>query len=75
VGLQFHPEATPEIIEGWIRDGRATLARRHIDADALGAQTRADAAAQRERAFALFDAIAAGWTDDRRTTVQSGGAD
>jgi hypothetical protein len=66
---------TPEILGGWIRDGRATLAARRIDGDALGAQTRADAAAHRERAFALFDAIAAGWTDDRRTTVQSGGSD
>jgi GMP synthase-like glutamine amidotransferase len=75
VGLQFHPEVTPEIVEGWIRDGRATLAARRIDGDALGARTRADAPAHRERAFALFDAIAAGWTDDRRTTVQSGGAD
>ena len=75
VGLQFHPEVTPEILDGWIRGGRATLAARRIDGDALGAQTRADAAAHRERAFALFDAIAAAWTDDRRTTVQSGGAD
>jgi GMP synthase-like glutamine amidotransferase len=72
VGLQFHPEVTPAIVEGWLHGGRDTLAARRIDADALRAQTLAGAAQHRERAFALFDAIAAGWTNDRRTTVQSG---
>ena len=56
VGLQFHPEVTPAIVEGWIRDGRDTLAAASaIDGDAMGAQTRAGAAAHRARAFALFD--------------------
>jgi GMP synthase-like glutamine amidotransferase len=73
VGLQFHPEVTPEIVEGWVRGGRATLAANGVDAEAIRAQTRDDAAAHRARAFALFDAIAAGWTE-RPTTVQSGGA-
>jgi GMP synthase-like glutamine amidotransferase len=71
VGLQFHPEVTPAIVEGWVHGGRDTLTARRIDADALQAQTRARAAAHRERAFALFDAISAGWTDVRRTDVQS----
>ena len=71
VGLQFHPEVTPEIVEGWVRGGRATLAAHGVDGDAILARTRADAAANRERAFALFDAIAADWTSVRRTTVQS----
>jgi GMP synthase-like glutamine amidotransferase len=73
VGLQFHPEVTPEIVEGWVRGGRDTLTENRIDGEAIRAQTRAGAAAHRARAFALFDAIAEGWTDGRRTTVQSGG--
>jgi GMP synthase-like glutamine amidotransferase len=74
IGLQFHPEATPAIIDGWIRGGRDTLARERVDADAIRAQTREGAAAHRARSFALFDRIAAGWTDDRpdrRTDVQT----
>jgi GMP synthase-like glutamine amidotransferase len=71
VGLQFHPEVTPAIVEGWIRDGRDTLAARRIDGDAINAQTRRGADAHRARSFALFDAIAAGW-EGRRTHVQSG---
>jgi GMP synthase-like glutamine amidotransferase len=71
IGLQFHPEVTPAIVEGWIRDGRDTLARERIDGDALGAQTRTDEADHRIRSFALFDRIAAHWTDGRRTDVQS----
>jgi GMP synthase-like glutamine amidotransferase len=70
VGLQFHPEVTPAIVEGWVRDGRATLAKNRIDGDAMSAITRDDAPAHRARAFALFDAIAAEWTSVRRTGVQ-----
>ena len=72
VGLQFHPEVTPAIVAGWVHGGRETLAARRIDADALEAQTRVGEAGHRDRAFALFDAIAAGWTDVRRTSVRSG---
>jgi GMP synthase-like glutamine amidotransferase len=72
VGLQFHPEVTPEILEGWVRGGRATLAANGVDAEAIRAQGRDGAAAHRERAFALFDAIAAGWTGGGPTNVQSG---
>jgi GMP synthase-like glutamine amidotransferase len=71
VGLQFHPEVTPEIIAGWVRGGRDTLARNRVDGEAMSAQARADAAAHRARAFALFDAIAAAWTSVRRTAVQT----
>jgi GMP synthase-like glutamine amidotransferase len=70
VGLQFHPEVTPEIVEGWIRGARDTLARQGVDGDAILARTRAEASADRARAFGLFDAIAARWTDGR-TVVQS----
>jgi GMP synthase-like glutamine amidotransferase len=62
VGLQFHPEATPEIIDGWIRAGRATLAGEGIDPDALAERGHAAGANGRERAYRLFDAIARTWT-------------
>jgi GMP synthase-like glutamine amidotransferase len=75
LGLQFHPEVTPAIVEGWIRGGRETLAANRVDADAIRTRAREDAAAHRVRAFALFDAIAAGWTKGRPTNVQSGGRD
>jgi GMP synthase-like glutamine amidotransferase len=71
VGLQFHPEVTPAIVEGWVRGGSATLAAHGVDGEAIVERTRAGAAADRERAFALFDAIAAAWTSVRRTAVQS----
>ena len=72
IGLQFHPEATPAIIEDWVRGGRDALAANGIDAEALRAQTREGAGDHRERAFALFDAIAADW-EPVRPNVQSGG--
>ncbi|HKQ41643.1 MAG TPA: gamma-glutamyl-gamma-aminobutyrate hydrolase family protein [Pseudonocardia sp.] len=75
IGLQFHPEVTPSIVDGWVQGGRHRLEANAIDVDAMQARTRAEADADRERSFALFDALAADWTDDRRTTVQSGGRD
>jgi GMP synthase-like glutamine amidotransferase len=71
VGLQFHPEATPDIIADWIRTGRDRLARNGLDADALTAETRAAGPAARERAYALFDAISRTWTHRRRTSVHA----
>jgi GMP synthase-like glutamine amidotransferase len=71
VGLQFHPEATPEIIAGWIRTGRAALDRNGLRAEALETQTRAAGPAARARAYTLFDAIATLWTNGRRTSVQT----
>jgi len=61
VGLQFHPEVTPEIVERWVGSGRERLEARGIDTAAIRARTHADAAAHRERAFTLFDRIAADW--------------
>jgi GMP synthase-like glutamine amidotransferase len=71
VGLQFHPEVTPAIVDGWIRGGRDTLAVHGVDSEAIRAQSTAGAAAHRERSFRLFDAISASWTDDRRPSVQT----
>jgi GMP synthase-like glutamine amidotransferase len=62
IGLQFHPEATPAIIGDWLRTGRGDLAANALDGEAIGRQTAATADAARERAFALFDAVAAGWS-------------
>jgi GMP synthase-like glutamine amidotransferase len=73
VGLQFHPEVTPEIVEGWVRGGRETLAAHRVDSEAILAHVRDRVDAHRVRAFALFDAITAGWMHDPATNVQSGG--
>lgn len=40
LGIQFHPEATAEMIEQWLEVDRRTLALRDIDHDALLAETR-----------------------------------
>jgi GMP synthase-like glutamine amidotransferase len=71
VGLQFHPEVTPAIVDGWVEEGREGLEARRVDHAAIREEARATAAEHRERAFALFDTIAADWTDDRRTDVQA----
>jgi GMP synthase-like glutamine amidotransferase len=70
VGLQFHPEVTPEILDMWIASGRESLERQGIDPEALKARLLAEEDDHRERAFALFDTIAAGWTEGGRTNVQ-----
>jgi GMP synthase-like glutamine amidotransferase len=75
IGLQFHPEVTPAIVDGWVKGGRDRLEASRIDIDALQARTVAEADADRRRSFALFDALSADWTDGRRTDVQSGGSD
>jgi GMP synthase-like glutamine amidotransferase len=65
VGLQFHPEVTPEIVERWLEDGRRELAEHRIDGDAVRARTRALASHARARAMTLFDAVAASWEASR----------
>jgi GMP synthase-like glutamine amidotransferase len=71
VGLQLHPEADEAIIAGWIRTGRDSLEENGLDPDALRARTCAAAPAARERAYALFDAVAAAWASRARSNVQS----
>lgn len=60
LGVQFHPEATPDIVAGWIA-GTEKLEEAGVDPAALLAETerRADVAA--ENAARLFDAFVAGW--------------
>ena len=61
VGLQFHPEVTPAIVDGWLRTGRGDLDAQALDGESIRRQTARQAGAARRRAFALFDAIADGW--------------
>jgi GMP synthase-like glutamine amidotransferase len=61
VGLQFHPEATQKIVEGWFEMGRQRLADQGIDAERLQEEIRRASAGARERAFALFDALSTRW--------------
>jgi GMP synthase-like glutamine amidotransferase len=70
VGLQFHPEVTPEILEDWIRQDGAGLEAAGIDPETLRSGLQADEAGHRERAFALFDTLARIWTFDRGPNVQ-----
>lgn len=57
LGLQFHPEITAEILEGWLLwDGRDEVLADGQDPDIMLAQTRAGEAAARMRSYALVDA-------------------
>lgn len=60
-GLQFHPEVTPAIALAWIDGARAALAENEIDEGSLRERIVAGAPGAAERAFELFDRIAAAW--------------
>ena len=67
LGVQFHPEATVEIVAGWASADAERLAALGIDAaPALLAASRERRAAARAAAFRLFDAF----LDEARTTDQ-----
>jgi GMP synthase-like glutamine amidotransferase len=57
MGVQFHPEVTPEIVASWVADGRDELDRERVDADRMLADASALDSDNRERAVALFDAF------------------
>jgi GMP synthase-like glutamine amidotransferase len=57
VGMQFHPEVTPAIVDEWLAGGRDVVP----DPGPIRDETAALIGSARERAFALFDRIAAGW--------------
>jgi GMP synthase-like glutamine amidotransferase len=57
MGVQFHPEVTPEIVANWVAGGRDELDRECVDADRMLADARALDAENRARAVALFDAF------------------
>jgi GMP synthase-like glutamine amidotransferase len=57
VGLQFHPEVTPAIVDDWLADARDAVP----DPEPIRAETARTAGAARARAFALMDRIAGRW--------------
>jgi len=58
MGLQFHPEVTPAIVDDWISVGGRDLDSQRLDAAAIRADTAREAARARAAAYTLFDA----WT-------------
>ncbi|MEN3282946.1 MAG: hypothetical protein V7607_4086 [Solirubrobacteraceae bacterium] len=57
VGLQYHPEVTEAIVDGWLATGGDVVP----DPEPLRRETVRRAQGARERAFALFDRISADW--------------
>jgi GMP synthase (glutamine-hydrolysing) len=55
LGLQFHPEATPSVVDGWAAESEASGELEAVDAERLRAATRAHAAQSAPRARLLFD--------------------
>jgi GMP synthase-like glutamine amidotransferase len=59
LAVQFHPEVTREIVEGWTRFPDARLHEVGLEASELVAACEANAEAAAERAWRLFDGFAA----------------
>jgi GMP synthase (glutamine-hydrolysing) len=57
VGLQFHPEVTPAIVDDWLDGAPGAVA----DPEPMRAEAAETVASARERAFALMDRIATRW--------------
>lgn len=57
LGLQFHPEVTPAIVDDWISAGGRDLDSQRLDAAAIRERTMREAERARGAAYALFD----GW--------------
>lgn len=55
LGLQFHPEVTPEIMDAWVGAYRHELDAEGVDPDALLEETRRRAATARANAERLLD--------------------
>ena len=56
MGVQFHPELTPSILQAWLDSGdRDYLLARGVDPDALMVTTQIQAEAARQRAVRLVD--------------------
>lgn len=60
LGVQFHPEVTAEIVDGWIADAPGQLASLGIDPGELRRATSRQAASARAFAYRLFDGFWAG---------------
>jgi GMP synthase-like glutamine amidotransferase len=57
LGVQFHPEVTPEIMDAWVGAFRHELDQEGVDPDRLLEETYVRAADTRESALRLFDAF------------------
>jgi GMP synthase-like glutamine amidotransferase len=57
MGVQFHPEVTPTILDDWVRVYRHELDAEGVDPDALLEQTHARAAENRKTSWRLLDAF------------------
>ena len=55
LGLQFHPEVTPEIMHDWVRAYRHELDGEGVDPDALLAETDRNAEENRRTAMRLLE--------------------
>ena len=55
LGLQFHPEVTPEIANGWAESERETLQRLGISAEEVAAAAKQSGEGARRDAHRLFD--------------------
>jgi hypothetical protein len=54
LGVQFHPEVTPEIMDGWVRTYRHELDDEGVDPDALLEETRRRAENSRRSSLRLL---------------------
>jgi GMP synthase-like glutamine amidotransferase len=54
LGVQFHPEVTPEIMEGWVRTYRHELDDEGVDPDALLEETKRRAESSRQASLRLL---------------------
>jgi GMP synthase-like glutamine amidotransferase len=59
LGVQFHPEVTPEIVEAWVSADGEKLRQADVDPDRLLAQAREHADKYRMRTWRLMDAFMA----------------
>lgn len=62
VGLQFHPEADGAIVHGWVDGARDKLTSYGVDDLAFEREIDRQDPVARERAFDLFDRLAARWS-------------
>lgn len=56
LGVQFHPEATPKIVDGWAADDAVRIGRHGFSAERIAEQGRVHGHVAARQAFALFDA-------------------
>ena len=59
LGVQFHPEVSPDILAAWIANSSQQLDQLGVDADAFQRETRRRARQARSAAYHLFDRVMA----------------